>query len=501
MLQIGKTQLLRHVRSENPWWEDAACDVGYIRGRSPRAYMRAFYPVMKNRKIRRAVVLMGPRRVGKTVMLHHAIRRLLDEGVQPRSICYMSVENPLYSGMGLEELRELYAEASGVDPTKEDCYLIVDEIQYMKQWEQYLKSGVDRFDRIKFVVSGSAAAALRLKSNESGAGRFTDFMLPPLNFYEYMLLTDQCPEMGEIFEHWCDGLEVEPIDVSQLNKSFVDYINFGGYPEVALSAEAQSNLRQYVGVDVIEKVLLRDLPSLYGISDVQELNRLFTTLVLNTGQEISLDELSKSASVAKNTIKRYIGYLEAAFLIRRLDRIDQHGRRFKRATRFKIYLTNPSMYTAMFGPVSQDDPSMGALVETAMYGQLGGFAGCYDYAYARWKSGEVDFVRMIAGNIDKVLECKWSDRAPSRPEEVAAALAFCRKNRVRELLVTTRTQITDWLCEKSGVTVAYTPAAICALVFGASDTHTRLSLGEQAFSPAHQEEMLQRHRGFQQTTS
>jgi predicted AAA+ superfamily ATPase len=81
-------------------------------------------------------------------------------------------------------------------------------------------------------------------------------------------------------------------------------------------------------------VLLRDLPSLYGISDTQELNRLFTTLAYNTGNEVSIDELSKDSGVAKNTLRKYLEYLEAAFLIHRLYRIDENARRFKRAMHF-----------------------------------------------------------------------------------------------------------------------------------------------------------------------
>ena len=50
-----------------------------------------------------------------------------------------------------------------------------DEIQYLKNWEIHLKSLVDRNRRTKFIASGSAAAALRMKSIESGAGRFSDF--------------------------------------------------------------------------------------------------------------------------------------------------------------------------------------------------------------------------------------------------------------------------------------------------------------------------------------
>ncbi len=106
----------------------------------------------------------------------------------------------------------------------------------------------------------------------------------------------------------------------------------------------------------MQKVLLHDLPSLYGIEDIQELNKLFTALAYNTGQEISLDSLSQNANVAKNTIQRYIDYLEAAFLITRVRRIDEKAQRFQRQRNFKVYLTNPSMRAALFGPLPDDAP-------------------------------------------------------------------------------------------------------------------------------------------------
>ena len=58
----------------------------------------------------------------------------------------------------------------------------------MKGWEVNLKSLVDTYPMVKFIASGSAAAELKRKSDESGAGRFTDFSLPPLTFYEYIHL-------------------------------------------------------------------------------------------------------------------------------------------------------------------------------------------------------------------------------------------------------------------------------------------------------------------------
>ena len=75
--------------------------------------------------------------------------------------------------------------------------LFLDEIQYLADWERHLKAFVDAHPDVRCVASGSAAAALRLKSVESGAGRFTDFLLPPLTFYEYLDLQDKADLVEE----------------------------------------------------------------------------------------------------------------------------------------------------------------------------------------------------------------------------------------------------------------------------------------------------------------
>ncbi|MDA8027479.1 MAG: hypothetical protein M0Z25_00650, partial [Nitrospiraceae bacterium] len=75
---------------------------------------------------------------------------------------------------------------------------------------------------------GSAAAALKLKSRESGAGRFTDFLLPPLTFSEYLDFLSRKEELVQD-----SGRSTANID--ELNREFCHYLNFGGYPEAVLS--------------------------------------------------------------------------------------------------------------------------------------------------------------------------------------------------------------------------------------------------------------------------
>ncbi len=371
----------------------------------------------------------------------------------------------------MDQFVSFYAKATGVDFEADRTYIFFDEIQYLKNWEIHLKSFVDTYATIKVVVSGSAAAALRLKSDESGAGRFTDFLLPPLTFYEYLDLLGEGdlvaapPAIGpqEQPHKRSSFFTTENIDL--LNERFLYYLNYGGYPEVIFSKEIQSDPARFIKSDIIDKVLLRDLPSLYGISDIQELNYLFTTLAFNTADELSLEGLSKHSGVAKNTIKRYIEYLEAAFLIKTVHRIDKSAKRFSRATHFKVYLTNPSMRAALFAPIAEDDFALPLLAETAIYSQWFHDAGTPLY-YARWKDGEVDMVCLDKPTQKAlwVVEVKWSDRYCQNPHELNSLINFCLENKINGAIVTSKSQ--SAVCKAKGIQLRFMPASIYCYTVG-----------------------------------
>lgn len=459
MKNVPTEQVVKRLEIENPWWRDGNIPKIFSSFK-PRAYLELFFPLVESRKIRRAAVLMGPRRVGKTVLLHHAIQRLIKTGVDPKHISYFSVDHPIYNGLGLDSFLEIFSEATGVNYLDEDCFLFFDEIQYLKNWEIHLKAIVDRFPNLKCTVSGSAAAALRLKSNESGAGRFTDFLLPPLTFHEYLVLLDKNhliipPESNDRF--------FTTNNIEELNKDFIHYLNFGGYPEVIFSPDMQSDPGRFIKNDIIDKVLLRDLPGLYGVQDIQELNYLFTTLAYNSSNEVSLEELSKGSGVAKNTIKKYIEYLEAAFLIKTVHRVDRTAKRFKRANFFKVYLTNPSIRTALFSPITDEDPAIGGLSETAVYSQW--FHSDTLLHYSRWKNGEVDIVNI--GKEQKVLwaiEVKWTDRFFRKPAELKNLLQFCHGNNLNSAAITTKTKTGNTVMEN--VHLNFIPTSIYCYTVG-----------------------------------
>lgn len=466
---IPTEKIIERLQYENPWWITQEIPTIY-KEMSKRLYFELFYPFVKEKEIRRAVVLMGPRRVGKTVMMFHTIDQLIAEKTNPQRIFFVPIDNPIYVHLSLQEILNLCKEALKIS-NLEDCYIFFDEIQYLKDWERHLKVLVDSYPNTKFIVSGSAAAALKWHSTESGAGRFTDFMLPPLTFQEFIHLKNKNHLLKNGFIEYGDKQlpYYIPHNIDELNKEFLQYLNFGGYPEVVLSEKIQKDMGRYVKNDIVDKVLLRDLPSLYGIKDVQELNRFFTYIAYNTGNEFSYETMSRESGIQKETLKKYLEYLDAAFLIKVLNKVDVNAKRFKRITSFKVYLTNPSLRTALFSPVKETDSEMGNMVETAVLSQWMHRENL-DLTYARWKDGrfegEVDLVLVDDKKFKPVwgVEIKWSNRFFEMPQDLSSLIQFCKSNQLNSALVTTIDKIEAK--KVSDLNFTFVPACVYAYNIG-----------------------------------
>lgn len=476
MEAISETAIKVRVNQDNPWWLKA----GYVapESNSPkRIYFAPFKSLALNFGVKRGTILLGPRRVGKTFMIKQLIHEAIQLGIEPANILYVSVDTPVYSGIQLEDF--LYFMPK-FDPAKKTI-IVFDEIQYLKGWEVHLKDLIDIYPNVKFIASGSAAAALQLKSKESGAGRFTDFMLPPLTFYEFLSFLEE----GEKFIRRCDpttlskedrdeGFIYEVVDINGLNGRFIDYLNYGGYPEAVLNDEIRKNPERFIRNDIVDKVLLKDLPSLYGINEIQQLNKLFSFLAFNTGREASLENITQESGLAKATIKRYIEYLESAFLIIKIAMVDDNCKTMKRERNFKIYLSNPSMRAALFASVeASESDQIGHLAESAIFSQWQHSPTFRNLRYARWRNeGEVDIVYLHGPKFEPVWvgEIKWSDRIKKNQfDETRSVAALLRKKPgIKNAFFTTKTFGNEIVIE--GRPVRVVPASVYCYTVGRNVT-------------------------------
>jgi len=425
--KIQNKDIFKAIEEYNPWWQKGGKVDDFYSTNPKREY---FKPLIKqlNEEPRRSIVLMGIRRVGKTVLIYQIIDYLIKKKkVNPQNILFIDVQNPVFFDIRLQKLVELFIDNFGHKKNSK-LYIFFDEIQYLNKWEVHLKTLHDLFLHYRFLVSGSACAVLNRSSRESGAGRFRDFLLPSLTLSEF--------------------LNFKKIKIEDFkNENFIEYMNYGGFPEPILSKNGNiKEIFSKIKDDIIDKVLLRDLPSIYGIQNTMELNKFFKMVVYNTGNEFSISTLSKESGIAMNTIRKYIDYLEGAFLIKKISRLDQNAKRFKRETRFKIYLTNTSLRTALFGEINEDDYDFGRIVENVLFSQLMTNKEIENIFYANWSKGkekkEIDLVYLDSSTQKpiRVIEIKWSDNIVNKTNKFKNLIEFCKKHEIMEVIqVTTKT--------------------------------------------------------------
>ena len=164
-LNISQSTLLSSLTKYNPWWEKQNYSFHLKR---KRGYFKSFKKLVLHKNLQRAVILMGPRRVGKTVMLRQLIHDVLKKKLfSSKNIFFISVDDPVYHNISLERYIYLFQKKTQHKISSKKL-VIFDEIQYLKNWERHLKVLVDKYPHIQFVASGSSAAALKRQSTESG---------------------------------------------------------------------------------------------------------------------------------------------------------------------------------------------------------------------------------------------------------------------------------------------------------------------------------------------
>lgn len=474
MLRISPQDINTRLAKDNPWWAAGTRYKSQYYDAVRREYFDPFAGLATDFSVKRAAILLGPRRVGKTVILQQLVDHLIAQGVNAKRIMYVSIDAPVYARIPLENFLDNLI-GTGARKINEKYYLLFDEIQYLKEWEVHLKDLVDRYPNVKFVASGSAAAELALKSRESGAGRFSDVLLPPLTFLEFVRFLKH----DDVLQYTEDREWLRCNDVPRLNSLFIDYLNYGGFPELAANPAMRGQADQFIRNDIVDKVLLKDLPNLYGIDNTQELNSLFSFLAYNTAQEASLEAIAQNSGLHKSTIGSYITYLENAFLISTMNKVPTSSKGIIRKRNFKVFLVNPSMRAALFGEVSAgDDAVIGHLAESAVMSQWNHLFRRNQHYYYRDKHGnEVDLVSIDPGTFHatSAVEIKWSDRTQAgNISDIKGLIAFAKKHRLKTVIVTSRQRSAS--LDVDGIRVVIMPTSLYCLNIGAMASRAAIDL-------------------------
>jgi len=420
MAITSKDGILKVLTAYNPWWK-----TGVINPKMAKSYKRfAFYEAMKRLKetnIRRTVVLTGTRRVGKTTIQYQMIDALLKEGVPAQKIVFISMDHPMLKLSQFQEVLECYHENIYAE---QDVYYFFDEIQYASDWDRWLKIIYDNQPDTHVVATGSASPALMKGSRESGAGRWSVIQVPTLSFYEYCELLDiDRPDIPKNLKatDFLHKTQIERTQImmqlSKVQNHFMRYLQVGGFPELAL-ADNDLMAQQIMREDVVDKVLKRDLPSLYNIRNATELERIFLYLCNVSSEIVSIEAITRELSgVSRTTVENYIQYLESANLIYQSWPVDMAGKKVLKA-KPKIYIADAAIRNAvlMDETIITDPVGMGKVVETAVYKHVTAFyykvATSVGYFRGGKKNKEIDIVVDYPKIKNILIEVKYRESAP-----------------------------------------------------------------------------------------
>ena len=476
MALTTKDGILKVLSAYNPWWK-----TGTVNPRMAKTYKRfAFYEAMKrmnDKDIRRSVVLTGTRRVGKTTIQYQMIEALLNAGVAPQKIVFISMDHPMLKLSQFQDVLECYHE--NIYP-EQDVYYFFDEVQYAQDWDRWLKTIYDTQPDTRVVATGSASPALMKGSQESGAGRWTVIQVPTMSFYEYCeLLGIDRPDLPEDLKitSLLHKTQIERtrimMQLSKVQNHFMRYLQVGGFPELAL-AENDLTAQQIMREDVVDKVLKRDLPSLYKIRNATELERIFLYLCNVSSEIVSIDALTKELNgVSRVTVENYVQYLESANLIYQSWPVDMSGKKVLKA-RPKIYIADAAIRNAvlMEESIASDPVEMGKVVETAVYKHVNAFyyqlATSVGYYRGGKKDKEIDIVVDYPNIKNILIEVKYREGAPIADDD--AIIELCEEASAA-IIVTKNANDFGVHNTKSGKELLRIPAFAFLYLLGNAEKH------------------------------
>ncbi len=425
MAITSKEGILKVLSAYNPWWKIGSVPSSFLKRYKRFAFFEATKR-MENDEIKRTVVLTGTRRVGKTTIQYQMIDDLLSQSVSPKRILFVSLDHPMLKLAGVNDILECYHE--NIHATQ-DCYYFFDEVQYAADWDMWLKTIYDTQPQTKVVATGSASPALVKGKTESGAGRWTIIPVPTLSFYEYCSLIGIGANSGSSDLDFSPKLkptqllrmsQIERTDIinklSTFQNHFNRYLQIGGFPELALS-DNDMLAEQVMREDVVDKVLKRDLPSLYELRNSTELERIFLYLCNVSSEIVSISAIAKELDgVSRPTVENYIRYLESANLIYLSYPVELGGKKVLKASP-KIYVADAAIRNAvlMDSEILSNPIEVGKMVETAVYKHIAAFyyqkATRVGYYRGGNKNKEIDIVVDYPNVKNILVEVKYREQA------------------------------------------------------------------------------------------
>lgn len=333
-----------------------------------RALTTSFLEKLSPNKV---LVLLGARRVGKTVFINQLIKNHLHEDLLLLNGEDMATAEVL-SNRRVENYKALLGDKK---------LLIIDEAQGISEIGRILKLMVDNLPGLKIIVTGSSMFDLSNKLGEPLTGRQYTFKLYPLSQMEYT------PNESII----------------ETSARLEERMIFGNYPELLLFNDREEKKR-YLN-ELISAYLLKDILSFEGIRNSSKMINILRMIAFQLGKEVSLEEVGRHTGLSRNTVERYLDLLSKVFIVFKLPGFSKNLRSEITKTSRWYFFDNGirNALIANFNPLSLRNDT-GELWENYVIAERIKFQQYTDYYSANyfWRTyqqQEIDWIEEMDGRL------------------------------------------------------------------------------------------------------
>ncbi|NJE26397.1 ATP-binding protein [Thermococcus sp. MV5] len=372
-------------------------------------------------KVQRALVIIGPRRAGKTYFMFQIIKELLKQGVKKEETIYINLEDPRLIDISLEDLLgflDVYY-SQFPENVKSHNHFFLDEIQTVKNWEKFVRFLLDKNQRV--VVSGSSSRLLSKEIATELRGRSIPIKVYPFSFRE--ILVSHGIKLDTFYSTY---------EEAKVKKLLRQYLLWGGYPEVVLDF----SLRRAILQEIVDLTIYRDIIERWRVTNIKALRVLFKMLAFSS--HLSISRAYKNLKgigidVGKTTVANYLEYLEDSLIFYALKPLVK-SYKLQELYGFKPYLVDNGLL-AVLG--IEDD---GKLLENLVFVELlkSGLEPNRDLFYYRTRDNkEVDFVLKEKGGVKQILQVTYEINNNNYEREVYALIRASRELGCNDLLIIT----------------------------------------------------------------
>jgi uncharacterized protein len=421
-----QTETLKNIIFSNSPWIQNNKEL-----KKPEKFHReAFFCVQKEMQAKHnmAVLIKGPRRVGKTEIQKQLIWNLIkNKKIQPKKVLYLSFDDVQIQSEApdkrvnmIQKILNTWAELLGYvsyDKIKHEAYCFFDEVQTVQNWDLLIKNYVERNPKVKIVLSGSAAHTIFQKSLKTLMGRVISVNVSTFSFREF-LAKNNILELSSIKELQKIQKEFE-INLSPQNlytqtkkllsspkykrikfqQHIMKFLHQSGFPQIWKINENGKFIfgqAQFMDENYVKKVTLEDLMLLQQIKKPEIYERLLRHLFANPAQEYNQVNISAKLGVPEITLGEAIKLLKQTDLLIFAEKFSNKAEPLQRKN-LKIYPIDYGLTFAMTKilPDLQSDNQKGIIAESLVAQTLNRMNGINNLAYLQKKLNgtrrEIDF--------------------------------------------------------------------------------------------------------------